>query len=228
MATTITDNKYGEIIVRRHSLSRRLKLSVNPSGNLTVSAPLYTPTPLIKFFIKSLHKDIKQLIDEHTTSYIESGPIGKSHRLIIQQSNETSIVYKKPLIRVYVEDVRQITEPSIQKDIRSKISQALKTEAKAYLPRRIEYLASMYGFSYSKLRFSHAKSRWGSCSSQGVISLNIGLMKLDYALIDYVILHELAHTKQMNHSQAFWEIVRQCDPSFKLHRKQLKELLPHI
>ena len=228
MATTVIDSRYGEIAVRRHSLSKSLKLSINPSGDLIISAPRYTPIPLIKLFIKGLHADIEKLINEHTTSYLESGPIGKSHQLIIQQSNETDVVYKKPLIRVYVQDRHKITEPDIQKKIRSKIIQALKTEAKAYLPRRVDHLASSYGFTYEKLRFSHAKSRWGSCSSQKVISLNIGLMKLDYSLIDYVIIHELAHTKQMNHSKAFWDIVRQCDPSYKLHKKQLSTLLPHI
>jgi predicted metal-dependent hydrolase len=83
----------------------------------------------------------------------------------------------------------------------------LLKEAKQILPQKLEYFAKKYGFSYSKLRFSSARTRWGSCSSKGVISLNIKLIILPEHLCDYVILHELCHTKEMNHGVKFWQVL---------------------
>ena len=225
----IFDKTYGEITVRRHAMSRHLKLSVHPSGNIVITAPLYTPLAFVKLFIKGIHNEIGNLVNEHRVEYVESQPIGKSHQLIIQvDASKTQIIYKKPLIRVYLSETATILDNSIQQALREKVKTALKTEAKAYLPRRVEYLAKESNFKYLSLRFSHAKSRWGSCSSQGVISLNIGLMKLDYALIDYVIIHELAHTIHMNHSKDFWQTVALHDLNYKIHRKLLKNQSPHI
>ena len=104
----------------------------------------------------------------------------------------------------------------------------LRERAKRYLPKRLFVLAKEFGFSYDRVRLSHASTRWGSCSSSGTISLNIGLMKLPEVLIDYVLIHELAHTREMNHSVKFWEIVEGCDRDYKRHRKALKMFNPSV
>ena len=96
------------------------------------------------------------------------------------------------------------------------------------LPYRLEFWAKKYGYQYSGLRLSHANTRWGSRSSSGTISLNIGLMKLPEPLIDYVILHELAHINHMNHSSEFWREVSEHDPLYKKHRKALKLFSPGV
>ncbi len=104
----------------------------------------------------------------------------------------------------------------------------LSKKAKAYLPYRVDYFANLYHYSYQKLRFSHANTRWGSCSSNRTISLNIGLMQLPKELQDYVILHELAHLNHMDHSANFWAEVEKHDPNYRLHRQQLKKFSPGV
>ena len=98
----------------------------------------------------------------------------------------------------------------------------------AYLPRRLQYLADLGDFHYTKVRYGNAKGRWGSCSSQGVISLNVALMRLPKELIDYVLIHELSHTKHLNHSEAFWSLVETYYPDYKTARKELKSYSPYL
>lgn len=104
----------------------------------------------------------------------------------------------------------------------------LMKKAKEYLPYRLEYYAKLYGYSYEKCRLTHANTRWGSCSSNRTISLNIGLMKVPEVLRDYVILHELAHLNHMDHSKAFWAEVGSHDKNYKVHEKKLKSFSPAI
>lgn len=120
-----------------------------------------------------------------------------------------------------------IKDPAEQRarDYQKKV---LAKKAKEYLPYRLEYYAKLYGYKYEKCRLSHANTRWGSCSSNRTISLNIGLMKLPETLRDYVILHELAHLNHMDHSKEFWTEVGQHDKNYKNHEKKLKQYSPGV
>lgn len=98
----------------------------------------------------------------------------------------------------------------------------LKHKAKSHLSLMLDELAEQYGFCYRKLTIRLQKNRWGSCSKAGDISLNAKLLFLPRELIRYVLLHELAHLKHMNHSEAFWSVVAQCDADYLLHRKEMR------
>ena len=80
-----------------------------------------------------------------------------------------------------------------------------KKEAKTVLTERLNFLAQKYKFSYNRLYIRNQKTRWGSCSSKNNISLNMNLIRLPQKLQDYVILHELVHTRHKNHSKKFWK-----------------------
>ncbi|MBQ8157218.1 M48 family metallopeptidase [Candidatus Saccharibacteria bacterium] len=129
--------------------------------------------------------------------------------------------------RKQIRDKLPINDPATQRarDAQKKI---LSKKARDYLPYRLEFWAQKYGYQYSGLRLSHANTRWGSRSSTGTISLNIGLMKVPEALRDYVIIHELAHINHMDHSDAFWAEVAAHDPHYKRHRKLLKQYSPGV
>ncbi len=223
------DQVLGKVVVSRGRSSRYVRLGVTPAGDIKVSAPLLTPMYFIKNIVRKSRKELAQMVGQYRTHYVEDTKVGKSHQFVIEHTQEQpEVIYKKPLIVARIRDENDILENAFQSEIRALVAKALRNEAKAYLPRRIEYIASQYGFSYEKLRFSHAKSRWGSCNSDGTISLNIALMKLPFELIDYVIIHELSHTRYLNHSKEFWALVQQCDSNYKNHRKILKNHSPHI
>jgi predicted metal-dependent hydrolase len=98
-----------------------------------------------------------------------------------------------------------------------------KTSARKVLKERLDYWSGIMGLKYTIFRLSGARTRWGSCSGCDVISLNWRLILVEKPLIDYVVIHELAHVKQKNHSARFWSLVEKYDPDYRLHRNKLKE-----
>lgn len=227
---TIQDEEFGAITVRKSAKSTQVKLRVAPDGTLKASMPVYAPLFLLKRLIKASRPQLRSMLEQArpVTSYTNGQQIGKSHTLLVRKATQLAVARNKQHIVVDLPDTKTLSDPQVVKAIREVVITALRVEAKSYLPKRLSYLAAQLGFSYEKVRFSHASSRWGSCSSTGTISLNIALMKLPFELIDYVLIHELAHTKQMNHSDKFWALVSKGDPLYKQHRKLLKAEAPSI
>lgn len=228
----IQDEEFGEIVVRRSAIARHITMRVAPNGVLLASTPNHTPLILVKKLIKKSRPELRSMVGQSKPeyTYINGMQIGKSHTLIIQKTgnDQFSVSRHGQQIIVKLPPGKDIKDKQIHDKIRETTISALRLEAKSYLPRRLSYLAEKYDYTYLKTRFSHASSRWGSCSSSGTISLNIALMKLPFELIDYVLVHELAHTKQMNHGKDFWNLVQKADPDYRKHRKALKILNPSI
>ena len=82
-----------------------------------------------------------------------------------------------------------------------------RTKAKMDLTRRLDHLAEKHGFTFNKVSIRNQRTRWGSCSRQNNISLNMKLIRLPDDLVDYVILHELVHTRKKNHGKGFWALL---------------------
>ena len=156
--------------------------------------------------------------------------ISTSGRLQMSVPKYTSEFLAKRFLnsnRTMIKEKLPIKNPKDQRS-RDYQKKMLMKKAKEYLPYRLEYYAKLYGYKYEQCRLSHANTRWGSCSSNKTISLNIGLMKVPEVLRDYVILHELAHLNHMNHSRDFWAEVAQHDKNYKIHEKKLKSFNPGI
>ena len=99
----------------------------------------------------------------------------------------------------------------------------LKAKAKEELPAIVKKYASLMGVSYNRITIRHQKTRWGSCTKTGNLSFNCLLMKMPENVRDYVIIHELAHRKELNHSTKFWAIVAEYCPWYKEAKLWLKE-----
>lgn len=156
--------------------------------------------------------------------------ISTSGRLQMSVPKYTSEFLAKRFLNINREEIRKklpIKNPETQR-ARDYQKKQLMKKAKEYLPYRLEYYAKLYGYKYEKCRLSHANTRWGSCSSNRTISLNIGLMKVPEPLRDYVILHELAHLNHMDHSHDFWAEVGAHDKNYKNHEKKLKMFSPGL
>ena len=227
---TITDEEFGVITVRKSARATQVRLRVAPDGTLRASMPLYAPLFLLKRLVKASRVQLRKMLEQAQpiVEYKDGQQIGKSHTLIVRGGLKTAVIRSKQHIIATLAPSDTLNNPEVIRKIRDVSIAALRLEAKSYLPKRLQYLADEYGFRYTKVRFSHASSRWGSCSSAGTISLNIALMKLPFELIDYVLSHELAHTVEMNHSQAFWSLVEKGIPEYRQLRRQLKSEAPSI
>ena len=116
-----------------------------------------------------------------------------------------------------------------QEWLRKAVVNVVTDEAKRVLPSRLEVLAGKHGLQYSRCTVRDSHSRWGSCSSKGSISLSIYLVLLPDELIDYIILHELCHTVEMNHGERFWAMLDGfCDGKSRELRRVLKKHFPGI
>ena len=99
----------------------------------------------------------------------------------------------------------------------------LIASAKRVIPERVRYFAPIVGVDYGRITIRNQRTRWGSCSSKGNLNFNIALMRAPLAVLDYVIVHELCHRKEMNHSPRFWAEVEKVIPDYKTQEKWLKE-----
>jgi predicted metal-dependent hydrolase len=101
---------------------------------------------------------------------------------------------------------------------------AKKDQALALVQERINYYSSIYNFPYGKISIRNQKTRWGSCSRKGDLSFNYKIIYLPKNLADYIIVHELCHLKEFNHSRKFWNLVALAFPDYKKLRAQISKM----
>ena len=91
------------------------------------------------------------------------------------------------------------------------------------IPPKVEYFSKLMGVEPCSVRITGAQKRFGSCSSKGNICFSFNLMQYPEEAVDYVVVHELAHLIELNHSRKFWDIVEKYIPDYKVRRQMLKE-----
>lgn len=150
----------------------------------------------------------------------------RAPRSASEKDIEEILKRKEAWISKHIEKIKKTKErleaEPTEKLTREKVI-ALAEEALKVIPARVEYFARVIGVTYGKITIRNQKTRWGSCSSKGNLNFNCLLMLAPSEVLDYVVVHELCHRKQMNHSKAFWSEVEKVLPDYKEARKWLKE-----
>lgn len=229
----LDDAEFGRIALKRNANARHVRLRMNEDGTLVVTLPRFAAVRHAEALVESSRQQIRKWREKYVKKspmFHDGDRVGQSHTIRLVPSTRSTISAKTHGLAITVEYPNTLfpTDAKVQNALKPQLEKALQKEARAYLPRRLKYLADAYGFTYERVRFGTQKGRWGSCSSHGTISLNVGLMLLEPELIDYVLIHELCHTKQMNHSTAFWSRVEEILPDYKTRRNILKSQNPHL
>jgi predicted metal-dependent hydrolase len=163
---------------------------------------------------------------------LQSGyAIGKAHRLFFERLPAAKTITTRVAaneVRIGFPTALSPSDPGVQQAAHKASIRALRKEAEVLLPGRLEALAAQTGFNYKSVSIKQLKSRWGSCNSQQEIVLNLFLMQLPWKLIDYVLVHELTHTKVMRHGTPFWREMERHLPHAKRLRKQMSEYQPML
>ena len=153
------------------------------------------------------------------------------HLLYLGQDIQLSIVKNRSNKALFLDAntlIMATPTPDNHALIHRKVVQWYQKQAMADFARRLTILATKLGVPTPPLRLSNAKSRWGSCNSRGEVRLNWRLLQASPSIINYVICHELAHLKQMNHSAKFWAVVESLFSDYKQAENALKTLSPQL
>lgn len=154
---------------------------------------------------------------------------GRSYPLVIEEKSSDSYhaLFKGSRIVVYVPPDLVPEKKTFM--VKSLIEEWYKGQAQKLLPEQVDYYSRLLNTSYNKLKIKDQKTRWGSCSNKGNINLNWRIIMAPHQVAAYVIIHELAHLKHMNHSKEFWKTVEESLQDYKKWKKWLtqngKELL---
>lgn len=231
MATRQVDiPSIGLVTLYKRKGNRSIRLSIAPDGEIRVTMPSWIPFKAGEEFARSRANWISEHRETRkTVGAIEHGQrIGKNHRIYFDKSDRATIASRVYNTEIYVLHPlgTEATDPKIQQKAQSASIKALRLEAERLLPPRLQQLAVDHGFSYRSVGVKQLKSRWGSCSSLQEITLNLYLMQLPWYLIDYVLLHELTHTKHMEHGSAFWTELERHLPNAKGLRNEINTYQP--
>jgi predicted metal-dependent hydrolase len=199
--------------------ARRYLLRLRADGVARVTVPRRGSISTAREFVG---KNIEWL--EHQIQRLEEQP-----KTVNEWRLGTEIYFRGEQVKIEVETANQIRFGSellslrdLGEDLRPAIQKHLLKLAQKELPARVLELASLHSIPISRVSVRNQKSRWGSCSRKGTISLNWRLIQAPEFVRDYIILHELAHRKQMNHSDRYWQEVERLCPDYLRAERWLK------
>jgi len=202
---------------------RTYSLEINKQGKLVVRVPKHFTNNDIKRILEDKRKWIvsnytlrNQRIDE-AKKMKENKVFYHGELIDIEYAPLDKFLLKHENGRVYID----IEYKSRYKDV---LYNWLRINAKSYLPPKTIELAKKYNFKINDIRIKEQKRRWGSCSNKKNINLNWRLIMANDRIIDYIIIHELSHTIELNHSDKFWKIVENILPNYREIEKELTEI----
>jgi predicted metal-dependent hydrolase len=218
-----------EFQLRRNRRARRVTLRVKPDSSLVVTAPPRVPKQVIHDFLAERAEWIEMARKRMDAARAERADhLNATHpeRIALPAiGHELRILYRnggRLRWRALARDAIELQGSDEPDDAKTLLVDVLKQFGRTDLEPRVRDLADRHGLNPGRITWRNQKSRWGSCSSNGNLSLNVRLLLLDRPVCDYVLLHELAHLEHPNHSRAFWARVETMCPDYRLRERELR------
>ncbi|HLP04817.1 MAG TPA: SprT-like domain-containing protein [Paludibacter sp.] len=229
----MSDSELGTIEFVRSPRATHIHVRILPSG-LKVSLPSVSTREQALEFIESIRAkllkkqaDIGKKLQKNPVHIDENTPLQTlTFKVVacVRQRENIHFSLKNNILSIEYPLHANCAEKRTQESFWQGISYFLKKEAKRILPERTKQLAQQHGFQFADVKIQSSKTRWGSCSGKQNINLSFYLLLLPYHLVDYVILHELCHTREMNHGVNFWRWMdKVTDNKSKEFRAELKK-----
>ena len=215
-------------IVKRSTRAKHVRLEVRPETGLTVVVPKRYGIGQLpglleakrEWILSTLarYREVRPLDSGKKLSSGETTPyLGRDVELVTRQSPSNTESVKLEQDRLVVS-----LRPASGR-LNFALERWYRMEARKLIKKRTDELSARLGVPYGRLVMRGQGTRWGSCSDKGNLSINWRLMMAPQPVIDYVIIHELAHLKEMNHSRRFWQLVAEHCPRWREHRRWLKD-----
>jgi predicted metal-dependent hydrolase len=232
MQEQILDIKGVEVTLFKSQRAKSLNITIKPFSGVRVSVPASISFEKAKEatkqrieWIKSHLSKMQKAEDLFTVFKLDTKFQTRTHHLQLRVSENEILksTVRNNLIDVSIPQSNAVEDAEVQNEIRKAIERAWRKEAEEYLPKRVSELANIHKFEFNKVSVKNSKTRWGSCSFDNSINLSLHLMRLPDYLIDYVILHELVHTKVKNHSRDFWQLLDLVSGNAKKLDREVKD-----
>ena len=175
---------------------------------------MYITYEIIKSSRKTIAVEVRQ----------DGSVLVRAPRNCPQSRIDTFLKEKQAWVLAKVEEQKEKEADSMKIQPLSEAEQRLyRDKAREIFEQKVSYYARMMGVSYGRIAIRDQKTRWGSCSGEGNLNFNWRLIFAPAGVLDYVVVHELAHRKEMNHSPRFWKVVEDTMPEYRKYQKWLKE-----
>lgn len=208
----IRDEELGEIRLVENQRARRIIVR-KKDGYLQLTYPPSVTISYIEKTISEMRPRLRSLV-EKKSNHIQFSPHTEfstfSFQLKIVTSPSTKNYYvhlKDGILSISCPAETDYKDAIVQTNIRNYVEKALRYEANRLFPTKVEFFARKHGFKFSEVKINKSRTRWGSCSSKRSINLSYYCMLLPEYLVDFIILHELCHTEEMNHGEKFWSLL---------------------
>jgi predicted metal-dependent hydrolase len=216
-ASLLLGGRQLDYLLKRSSARRTLALRVSEQGQVVVNAPWRLPLSGIEAFLQRHQDWVWQRLERAAPAFAWRNGVflpirGEGCRLTWQAELPPG---------VHLEGNRLLIGGAWE-TVERQVLVWYRHEAQARFPERLAHHAARLGVAMPSWRLSNARTRWGSLSPKGVVSLNWRLAKMPGEILDYVICHELAHLRQRNHSAAFWREVAMLFPEYQAAREHLR------